>query len=192
MKLTGKEILFVKTFKDLNPIVVGTTIETFSLSNDRKCISLEVRFDDERETLFFFSKEREDEYHKSSIATIDGVRVTYDSLSYYIKAEAEKLYALNKIAYIVEITSTGTYYVSKTKNSSIPIEHIAGADDIAFDSKKDALQFIDKHKNIGKVKIIETTKEALDEYFKARDKYNDSCKILFNTPDIRQEFEDMA
>lgn len=94
MKLTGKEILFVKTFKDLNPIVVGTTIETLSLSNDRKCISLEVRFDDERETLFFFSKEREDEYHKSSIATIDGVRVTYKLLLAYIKEDSEKLYKI--------------------------------------------------------------------------------------------------
>ena len=100
-----------------------------------------------------------------------------------------KSYIVKRV-FIDRRVSIDRYCLSKSRKNLLPIESIKDSNDCSFNTKEEALEFIKEM--TCDLKIVETTKEALDEYFKARDKYNDSCKVLFNASDIRQKFEGMA
>lgn len=94
-----------------------------------------------------------------------------------------KLYIVKRV-YIDRRTSIDRYCLSKSHKNLLPIENIKDSNDCSFDTKEDALEFIKEM--TCDFKIIETTKEVLDNYFKTRDKYNGSVKELFSSVSIEE------
>lgn len=102
--------------------------------------------------------------------------------------EIMKVYIVKRV-YIDRRVSIDRYCLSKSHKNLLPIENIKDSNDCLFNTKEEALEFI---KDItGNFKIVETTKEALDDFFQARDKYNESVKELFSSMSI-EEFTDIS
>lgn len=92
-----------------------------------------------------------------------------------------KVYIVKRV-YIDRRVSIDRYCLSKSHKNLLPIKNIKDSNDCLFNTQEEALEFIKEM--AGNFKIVETTKEALDNYFKARDKYNDSVKEIFSSMSI--------
>lgn len=88
-----------------------------------------------------------------------------------------RVYIVKRV-FIDRRTSIDRYYLSKSQKNLLPIENIKDSNDCSFNTKEEALEFIKEM--TCDLEIVETTKEALDNYFKARNKYNETSKEFLN------------
>lgn len=98
-------------------------------------------------------------------------------------SEIMKVYIVKRV-YIDRRVSIDRYCLSKSHKNLLPIENIKDSNDCSFDTKEEALEFIKEM--TCDLKIVETTKEALDDFFRARDKYNEGIRELFGSMTIEE------